>query len=127
MTNVATISSTTADINLKNNESAASTVIGNVANVYTLIDTPALYTLNQNFPFTVWYGNNGNIPADHSLLRIDLPKDVIYGSQTAGPVACLYQMTGNYLTCDLGTLGAGVLGQFDFLASISNNLGLLTG
>ena len=94
--------------------------------MYTIIDTPSTFTLNSLFPFSVWYGNNGNISADNTVVRIDLPVETSYQSQTAGP-ACTYIVVGNYIECAIGTLTPGVRTQLDFVASISSNIGLLTG
>ena len=126
LTNYARIDSDTAELNYDNNESRAISIVGDIANIYTIIDTPSTFTLNSLFPFTVRYGNNGNISADDTLLRVDLPEDTSYDSQTAGPT-CNYIIAGNYIECAIGTLAPGVRTQLDFIARISTNVALLTG
>ena len=81
LTNTVRIRSDTAELNYDNNESSATSVVGDSANIYTMIDTPSTYSLNNSLNFSVWYGNNGNLVADDTVLTIQLPVDVTYNGQ----------------------------------------------
>ena len=93
LTNNAVISSETAELRYDNNTAQASSVVGDVANDYTIIDIPAYYEINQPLPATITYGNNGNIIASGSVLTILLDTGVIYNNYTllSGPISsCTY-------------------------------------
>ena len=114
LTNTVRIRSDTAELNYDNNESSATSVVGDSANIYTMIDTPSTYVLSDGLNFSVWYGNNGNLVADDTVLTIQLPADVSYAGQFSGPISCSYVSANHSIECPIGSLSTNTDNRVDF-------------
>ncbi|MFT7579380.1 MAG: putative repeat protein (TIGR01451 family), partial [Myxococcota bacterium] len=85
----ADVSTSSIDCNAGNDASSATTITGNLPNVYVDVAGPPVVRVNEPFVYTITYGNNGNAPATDVVVTDLLPPGVTLVPADQDPVVAM--------------------------------------
>ncbi len=127
--NDACVTSGTADLSSDNNCDSATTVVGDLANVYVHKTAPAKANINKTITYTIHYGNNGNVAAANWRITdpLDTNLDFVSATQTAGTPAVTCSNAAGTVTCTPtagASLPVGATGTIEIVARVHNDQSL---
>jgi hypothetical protein len=115
--NMVQITSTTAELNPADNIATATTVIANVANLYTTANLPAHYSPGTTITAQIGYGNNGNQTTNDTQLTVELDSHfTLVAASMSG-----YILSGNQLHFPLGEVASSTSGQITLQLQVVAN------
>lgn len=122
ITNTASVTSSTVDLNISNNEASASTNISNqTANLaFDKTATPTV-KVGEAITYSLNLVNLGPDTAEALVVTDILPEDIIVSSL---PSTCTLE--GRTLSCSLASLNLGDNATFQFIATAPEQVGILT-